>query len=250
MDTSNIQEIVRKMVLQELKKIREKGNISDPNTNPNEKKYILVVLNQVDSLLNRVINHLRELDDSGVPITLLLTEEVNEICSRDGFLPVGNIRCRNFSEIEEIIYRVGEYRILLLPAIGFSAAKKLAAVDDGDPLVKLVVCALREGTQVSLATDCLNVSGDNVRAPRIKKMSSRILNELSGIGIRLIRLDRLLEHLSVDRGAFSGKVVTENTVNEFFREGLFDIYLSRGTVVTPLAWDRASELGMRLNRIR
>ena len=44
-------------------------------------------------------------------------------------------------------------------------------------------------------------------------------------------------------------MVTEDTVIEYHRKDIWDMNVPRKVVITPLARDKAKELGMRINRM-
>jgi len=93
------------------------------------------------------------------------------------------------------------------------------------------------------------LKGGKIAAPGIKKRSSDIKMKLSGLGIRLLNIENLKTDLTIRTNIYQGKIVTEETVNEFHRNNVWDINVPPGIVVTPLAKDKAKETGVRINRV-
>ena len=83
----------------------------------------------------------------------------------------------------------------------------------------------------------------------MNRVSTEIRKKLSGIGIRLLTLSNLTDDLTISPNMFGGKVVTEETVIEYHKLDIWDINVPRNVVITPLARDKAREVGIRINRM-
>ena len=105
------------------------------------------------------------------------------------------------------------------------------------------------GVRVGVVTDGIESRGRNITSPEMNEISKRIKKGLSGIGIRLLTMRNLTNDLTTSTNIFGGKVVTEDTVIEYHRKDIWDMNVPRKVVITPLARDKAKELGMRINRM-
>jgi len=141
------------------------------------------------------------------------------------------------------------YSTIFFPVIGFSLARRLAALDDDDQFVHLAVSSIISGKSVCVATDSI-IPGENVMpSPLINEASNEITKSLSGIGVKLLPISDFTSNISFKKNLFQGKVITEETIKEFRENKLWDINILPNVVVTPLAKDKAKELGIRINSV-
>jgi len=243
MDTQELKEIVFREVKKRLSGTLPPIDKNDPDHS------IIVVLNRIDPNIPNVMYQLRELQQSGTSITLVVTENIEITCREEGFLPIAGTRLINQKDIPRILLDLDPYSTVIFPVIGFSLAKRLTELQDDDPYVQLALSAILSGINVGVITDSLELKGGKIAAPGIKKRSSDIKMKLSGLGIRLLNIENLKTDLTIRTNIYQGKIVTEETVNEFHRNNVWDINVPPGIVVTPLAKDKAKETGVRINRV-
>lgn len=243
MEAHELQEMVYREVRKRLMISKSSsGNNYDPVS-------MLVVLNRIDPKLGEVIRRLRELEANGAPITVLLSLKTEELCRQEGLLPVKGITLIYLSELPRIILELHDYTSIFFPVIGFSLARRLAGLEDDDMFVQLAISAILSGASVCVATDSIMPGEDVVSAPLIDKASNKIMNELSGIGVRLMAISDFATAIYIKQNQFQGKVVTEETVKDFRKNNVWDINIASSVVVTPLARDKAKELGIRINSV-
>lgn len=241
MEPHELQELVYREVRKRLETI-ESSSISEPAS-------LLVVLNRIDPNLGVIIYQLRELETSGTYSTILLSPDTEEFCRREGLLPVKGIKLISMSELPKIILELHKYSTIFFPIIGFSLARRLARLEDDDPLVHLAVSSILSGGRVCVAKDSI-IPGEKVlSAPLLDMESNDIMKRLSGIGVRPLSLSGFATDICIKKNLFQGKVVTEETIKEFRKNNVWDINILPNVVVTPLAWDKAKELGIRINLV-
>ena len=274
MDSAALEE----MIFREVKKHLRDVEIS-PDSNSSGSS-ILVVLNRIDPKIGIILSKLRELAQSGISITLLVPHHMENIFRKEGFASVEGIKVIWDTEIQHVLLNVGDYSTILYPVLGFSLARRLAELSDDDPFVQLATTALLSGIRVGVVTDSIGFSGigppgprfrehcqaanldfssnfaplsilrgKNPAAPEMNRVSTEIRKKLSGIGIRLLTLSNLTDDLTISPNMFGGKVVTEETVIEYHKLDIWDINVPRNVVITPLARDKAREVGIRINRM-
>jgi len=238
---------LEEMIFREVKKRLRDAEIS-PDTNSSGRS-ILVVMNRIDPNIDVILSTLRELARSGISITLLVSRHIEKIFRQEGFASVEGIEVVWDTEIQHVLLNVGDYSTVLYPVMGFSLGRRLADLSDDDPLVQLATTALLSGVRVGVVTDGIESRGRNITSPEMNEISKRIKKGLSGIGIRLLTMRNLTNDLTTSTNIFGGKVVTEDTVIEYHRKDIWDMNVPRKVVITPLARDKAKELGMRINRM-
>ncbi len=163
--------------------------------------------------------------------------------------------------------------VIYVASLSLITAKRIAVLDDSSIYSMLFIDALLAGTPVHVfrsekmtGMQKLRASVKGVGRPSV---SSSVLNpeqstgalfrrvegiwrDLQQMGVRpLVPEDGLKPVTSVEAGLSPlgkslGGLVTERDIEEFAQSGLSSLTIAPGTVVTPLAKDRARELGVAL----
>ena len=239
---------LQEMVYREVRK-RLMTSKSSPGTN-SDPGSILIVLNRIDPKLGEVIYRLRELKASGTSVTVLLSKQGDDLCRREGLLPVEGIKLIHVSDMPRIILELHTFSRIYFPVIGFSLARRLSMLEDDDPFVQLAVSAIISGISVGVAIDSIMPGEKVVASPLLRAESNEIMKGLSGIGVRLLPLSGFATDICIKKNLFQGKVITEGTIKEFLEKNVWDINILPNVVVTPLARDKAKELGIRINSVK
>jgi len=238
---------LQEMVYREVRKRLMTSNASSKtNFDPAS---VLVVLNRIDPKLGELIYRLRDLEASGTSVTILLSKETDELCRREGLLPVNGIKLIHVSKLPRIILELHNYSTIFFPVIGYSLARRLAMLEDDDQFVQLAVSAIISGASVCVATNSIMPDKKVVPFPLLNEGSNEIMKRLSGIGVRLLAISDFATAICIKKNLFQGKVVTEETIKEFRKNNVWDINILQNVVVTPLARDKAKELGIRINSV-
>lgn len=145
----------------------------------------------------------------------------------------------------------GPRDLVVLGSMGFACAERLAALDDEDPLVRLVSQALLSGVRV-LAVDDDLASG---QTGSLSGRAERSRRELEGLGIELLPGAELAARIAREVAADTtlsqslAGLLTEVDVERLAGAGQRRVVLGINTIVTPLARSRAVALGLELVEI-
>jgi hypothetical protein len=155
--------------------------------------------------------------------------------------------------LERALAEQGPGDILVLLGLGFELARRLLALEDDDPVVRLAARGLLAGAPVLAASDDLDP------APRARgravERARELTRELGALGLELVPAAELSERVRRLRAAAGslaaelGGLVTEAEVEALAARGERRVRLGRGCLVTPLAASRAAELGLELARL-
>jgi len=139
---------------------------------------------------------------------------------------------------------------VVVGALGFAWARRLLALDDDEPGVRLVLGALLAGRPVLAAEDGLRPAP--TARGKVADRARELLRELAALGLGLHPLAELGARLAGLRASRDptaralGGLVSEADVEALHRAGERRVALARGCLITPLARTRAVELGLEL----
>lgn len=164
--------------------------------------------------------------------------------------------------VSALLAELGDTEQLYVGSLGWHQAAALTALDDRDGFVQLLLGALAAGKPVSLvageALDGLQGlapgGGDTAAAPALAREAQRLWRALEGLGVKGLDMTELrrplaaLEAASSPQGRAFGGLLTEGDVEEAAAAGLRELRLTRATLVTPLARDRARALDVRIEQ--
>ncbi len=172
--------------------------------------------------------------------------------------------------VSALLAELSELELVYVGSLGWHQATALAALDDRDGFVQLLLGALAAGTPVSLVAahglDALQglapgsqggaSSGGQAGVSSILARQAGLLwRSLEGLGVKPLALAELrrplaaLEAAASAQGRALGGLLTERDVEEAAAAGLRELRLSHGTMITPLARDRARELELRIEQV-
>jgi hypothetical protein len=150
--------------------------------------------------------------------------------------------------LENALGDYGPRDLVVLGSMGFTIAGRLAALDDEDPLVRLVSQALMSGVRVLAVDDDLTAG----QAGSLSGRAARSLRELAGLGIELLPGAELAARIAREEAADTtlsqslAGLLTEADVDRLVGAGQRRVVLGGNTIVTPLARSRAGALGLEL----
>jgi len=157
---------------------------------------------------------------------------------------------------------VAEHDVLLLPAMGDDDAAKMALGIFDEPVARLALCALATGKPLLAA---LNAPYDNMiqqHSPVLRRVFEGHRRVLQNYGFNIVERSQIAEQIravcapqlnapgngSTAIAASNGKkqLITVKEIENAARDGR-RLQLPPGALVTPLARDRARELGIQLD---
>ncbi|MEW5725505.1 MAG: hypothetical protein AB1896_20525, partial [Thermodesulfobacteriota bacterium] len=153
--------------------------------------------------------------------------------------------------------------VLVLPTFCLRVAAKTARLDFDDPDAGLVLSALVQGKKVLAARDGFLLLG-RLKNEGLRAEFDRILRQLEGFGLTLCPTDRLAEEFSRLTAAGGGtaaaapraegagapapayRLITANDVRAAVNDQRFELVLTPGGLVTPLARDLAKDYSVKI----
>ncbi len=165
-----------------------------------------------------------------------------ELSENDDWTPVDHFT----KEIED------EFDQLFIPVASFSLVSELVHFFDSRPLAKIIQRSLLKGIKVTMVEDIVNPYSQSIGERDWDKGTSFLKNELfnqlkklQGFGVTLIHSDQVKSYFQ-RQNAGRRALLTEEEVIKTNRNHQKEIFLSSGTLITPLARDTARNLGIRL----
>lgn len=155
-------------------------------------------------------------------------------------------------EASRVLGELSPGDVIVVGTLGFELARGILDLSDGDPCVRIITQGLLRGHRgVAVADDLTAPEGVE---STVASRAGQVLRELEGLGVRILALDGLeimVEELTAlertGSRAFGG-LVTEADVEAFAAGGGRRVDLPARTIVTPLALNRAVELGVELKK--
>jgi hypothetical protein len=147
--------------------------------------------------------------------------------------------------------RLSPRAVLVVGALGFAFAQRLAELADDDPFVRLVARALLDGRKVFAVADDLAARGAGAGSEAARLGAER-LRGLERLGLGTLAAGDLesvagrLTDLRSTASRAAGGLLTEADVVRLREAGETRLVLAPRTIVTPLARTKAAELGLVL----
>lgn len=164
--------------------------------------------------------------------------------------------------VSALLAQLLDQELIYAGSLGWHQAAALAALDDRDGFVQLLLGALAAGKPVSL------VAGENLEglqglapgsrgaaSPALARRAQILWRSLEGLGVRPLAMAELrrplaaLEAAGSAQGRAFGGLLTEGDVEEAAAAGLRELRLPRATLITPLARDRARALDVQIDQV-
>lgn len=140
---------------------------------------------------------------------------------------------------------------ILIPVFSFSMAANILLFNDQNQFIRLILKALFSGkTVIGLKTGIdpyhplWTANGLDKGTPFLKRKLYNQLAELKLMGIQLINEQDCF--ITSDREIKSKSVITEKTILYFHQKQYKKLFISKETIITPLAIDTAKELAVSL----
>ena len=132
-----------------------------------------------------------------------------------------------------------------LYAPGFSMLEKLVALEDEDPLVFILLQRLLAGREAGICFD----QDPAAAAPGLKTRLEACITSLKSLGfsIRCTPCGGAAQK-EPKTETISRKVLLEEDILALHQQGQTTLHMGEGAALTPLAADRARELGMEIQR--
>lgn len=248
---SLVEEITR-LVMAEIGKLQE--NSAPSSTNPDRAK-VLVVLDDEAEDLSPVFDTLGkvpgELPDYHIFIPEHLTDLVTNSAGFLRYTSINSLKKHQFKGVVEKMDRV------VIPFLSVTSLSKITGMIGDEPVSGLCLKALMMGKPVSVCTDgihALSYAGIKTES-KLMSLIRANLKILEEMGIETVQINKLKENIGVKPAEPAQpvvgmkNVVTRDDVTIAFNQGHKILNFPRGTIVTPLARETASGLGMEINLV-
>ncbi len=205
----------------------------------------LVLLTGVDPDLPFKLKTIRSLARGEFSLHYLLSDQIQSFSTRLD-LALNTSHLLSEAEIPRLLLNIHDYFAFLLPSPQFSFMQKLIALDDSDPFVDIILTALIHNIRVITLTDGFRPSKDNSVAEELLKSINELLAGIKALKVHVSTAEELGSILFKEQTSLVQEkdLITESDVLELNRNGIKELYLATGSIVTPLARDRARELGI------
>jgi len=204
--------------------------------------------------LDPLARAVRSLIQGGSRVKALVQARVREEAVRQGLMDrLGpDVRDLGEGEASRVMDELSSGDVIVVGALGFELARGILELRDSDPTVRIITQGLMRGHRVVAVADDLTAP-EGLESTVVSR-AGQVLRELEGLGVRLLPLAGIEimaeEVAALDRTgsrAFGG-LVTEADVEAFAAGGGRRVDLPARTIVTPLALNRATELGVELKK--
>lgn len=157
---------------------------------------------------------------------------------------------------------VAAHDLILLPAVGDDDAAKMALGLFDEPVARTALAAIAVGKPLMAALHTPYGEALKTRSPLLKRMFDGHQRALQGYGFEIVPANQLATAISSRYGASSSappngsspaipgsngkkQLITAQDIDRYARSGQL-LRLPPGALITPLARDRARELGLNI----
>ncbi len=220
------------------------------NTQQSDKR-ILAIIGATQLPLEQVLQQLQLCIEKGWKIRIILSELATKVVKLEPIITTfGEENVLQESDLTNIPATVDEYSQILLPALSYPMAGKLALKLVDTPCTYLVFHALSRSKQVIATSDVKNKREFlNKKSLKLDKIKPEHVNTLSDFGVKWVTTDQIAETI--------GEVHTPNRVNIKTRvisasvianlaPNVKELVYTNPTVITPLAREHAQKQGIKL----
>jgi len=164
--------------------------------------------------------------------------------------------------VSALLAELSDQELIYVGSLGWHQAAALAALDDRDGFVQVLLGALAAGKPVSLVAgegldglQGLAPGSGGGGSPALAREAGNLWRSLEALGVNPLDVAELRRPLAALEAANSvvgrafGGLLSERDVEEAAAAGLRELRLTRATLVTPLARDRARALDVRIEQV-
>ena len=224
-----------------------------PGATEARRRRLVMLLAAPSGHLKELAARVEQLIRAGWPVQTLTCEAAQAEIEQTGLRTRFGTEMQSLAEagVSQVLGKLGHGDLLVLGTLGFAFVRRLQALDDDDPFVRLCSQALLGGVRVAAIKDDLSPPGIGPQGP-LGQRAEDLLGDLASLGIDLLpgaELSGWLEGLAAADVTLSktvGSLLTESDVEQVAASGERRLVLPARCIVTPLAWTRAADLGLAL----
>lgn len=252
MNYSQLVEEITRLVMEEL----QKASTGNTGGNPEESRsQVIVLLDEETEDPGSILETLGKVS-GGVPnyhvvIPQCLEDAVKAASGSFSYNPVTGLKRNRFKSLVSRADRV------VIPFLSVTTLSKIAAMIGDEPVSGVCLQALLQGKPVAVCADnihSLNYSGVNTGGKLMAAIRHN-MEVLKELGIEILQLNSLPGNVPAKKADPATptvgvkNVVTAGDVAVAAEQKLKLLNFPRGTIVTPLAFDKAKELGIEIRLV-
>lgn len=236
---------------------------------PQVNKHILAVFTGTNFGLDESLRELSKAKRYGFTFDIAITENGEEIIGAQGIASIKSTlqADRVYTQKDRLIFGeiLESVEGIIVPMLTQDTAAKLALGIQDCFVSTLLWQGLWHGKQILMDfSNVLEYRGNKSKIPMLQQIMNDYVDKLQKMGVKNIdKKDYLLEMLNVFRDSpMSENLTTQNSQNAVDSSGTRQVVTEKdlmnmrainnevtvpiGTIITPLAYDRAKELGIRI----
>lgn len=216
-----------------------------------QEKRLLVIFGATQFELDEPIQQLRTCIQDGWKITIILSDLATKVINLEPIhTTFGEDNILQENTLIDIRTFVDAYQQVVLPALSYPMAAKLALGLVDTPCTYLVFEALSKGKKVIAASDALNQSEASIKGnPILSKLKGDYVNVLSELDVQLVPMTRIaesiMERTGNSRAVVEKTLISAATISNLGAE-VRELVYANPAVITPLAREYAKKRGIEL----
>lgn len=221
------------------------------HNNQQPDKKILAIIGATQLHLEQVLQQLQTCIQKGWKIRIILTELATKVIKLDPiYKTFGTENILQEEELTDIPSIVDEYSQIVLPALSYPMAGKIALKLVDTPCTYLVFHALSCGKRVIAASDVLSRSELlNRKFAKIDKIEPVHVNTLSEFGVKWVTIDQIAATIgepdATNRVNINTPLISASVIANLAPD-VNELVYTKSTIITPLAREHAQKKGIKL----
>lgn len=225
--------------------------LQEHTTNGQDDKKLLAIIGATQLSLEQPLQQLQTCKQKGWNIRIILSDlatKVVDLALIDEVVGKENILQEN--ELTNIPSIVNEYSQIILPALSYPMAGKLALKLVDTPSTYLILHALSCGKQVIAAADVFNRRGlKNKKSLILDEIEQQHVNTLTEFGVKWVKVEQIATIIgevdATNRIRINTPVISVSVISNL-PSNVKELVYAKPTVITPLAREHAQKMGIRL----
>lgn len=225
--------------------------LQEHSNNGQDDKKLLAIIGATQLSLDQPLQQLQTCKQKGWKIRIILSElatKVVDLALIDEMVGKENILQEN--ELTNIPSIVNEYSQIVLPALSYPMAGKLALKLVDTPSTYLILHALSCGKQVIAAADVFNGRElKNKKSLILDEIEQQHVNTLTEFGVKWVTVEQIATTIgevdATNRISINTPVISVTVISNL-PSNVKELVYAKPTVITPLAREHAQKMGIRL----
>ena len=225
--------------------------LQEHSNNEQDDKKLLAIIGATQLSLEQPLQQLQACKQKGWNIRIILSELATKVVDLALIAEViGKENILQENELTNIPSIVDEYSQIVLPALSYPMAGKLALKLVDTPSTYLIFHALSCGKQVIAAADVFKRRGlKNKKSLILDEIEQQHVNTLSEFGVKWVTVEQIAETIgevdATNRISINTPVISVSVISNL-PSNVKELAYAKPTVITPLAREHAKKLGIRL----